>query len=49
MTRAFGVHGARDEFLAHAALAGNQHVARRARGQEDLLAERANRVALADQ
>ncbi len=49
VSRAFGVHRARDQLLAGSALAGDQHVARRARGQGDLLVERADRVALADE
>jgi hypothetical protein len=43
------VYGAGDQFLADAALARHQHVARRAGRQRDLLAHGADRVALAHQ
>ena len=39
----------RDQLLADAALTGDQHVAGRPRGQRDLLAHGADRVALADE
>src|SRR5262249_58722966 len=49
VARALGVHRAREQLLAHAALAGDEHVARRTGGQGDLLVERTDRVALPDE
>ena len=47
--RAGGVNGRRHQLLAHAALAGDQHVARGERAARDVLAHRDDRRALADQ